>query len=377
MATTAPETIVNLDVYRVAIPLAEPYHLSKVYGTRTHADAVIVRMTTAGGAQGWGEGDPGGFDFTGDTGEMIMASINTDLLAEIIGTRVDDWVESGQGLQRSGSWGAALDIAAYDALGKLHQQPVWALLGEKRRDEVDSLWPTSSGTADADLQVIQAKLAEGFRTFMLKMGSRSIDEDVERLSKVAAVLSPEVGLMVDANQGWQLDEALEFADRIRDVPLVLIEQPLAAADHSGLAKLHEACQLPLSVDEGLQSLDDASTIATKGIADIFSIKVSKNGGLRAGLEIAKTAETHGISILMNSMLELGITQSASLHLGCVLDSLVDCGHAYMSTLRMSDDISNFSDFVSRGTAHLPSGPGLGIEVSENKIRAYLKDECHA
>ena len=118
--------------------------------------------------QGWGEGDPGGFDFTGDTGEMIMASINTDLLAEIIGTRVDDWVESGQGLQRSGSWGAALDIAAYDALGKLHRQPVWALLGEKRRDEVDSLWPTSSGTADADLQVIQAKLAEGFRTFMLK-----------------------------------------------------------------------------------------------------------------------------------------------------------------------------------------------------------------
>ena len=77
------------------------------------------------------------------------------------------------------------------------------------------------------------------------------------------------------------------------------------------------------------------------------------------------------------MLELGITQSASLHLGCVLDSLVDCGHAYMSTLRMSDDISNFSDFVSRGTAQLPSGMGLGIEVSENKIRTYLKDECHA
>ena len=99
MPAIAPETIVSLDVYQVAIPLVEPYHLSKVYGTQTHSDAVIVRMTTASGVEGWGEGDPGGINFTGDTAEMIMAKITTDMLGEFIGTRVDDWVESDQGLQ--------------------------------------------------------------------------------------------------------------------------------------------------------------------------------------------------------------------------------------------------------------------------------------
>ena len=376
MPAIAPETIVSLDVYQVAIPLVEPYHLSKVYGTQTHSDAVIVRMTTASGVEGWGEGDPGGINFTGDTAEMIMAKITTDMLGEFIGTRVDDWVESDQGLQRSGAWGAALDVAAYDALGRIHHKPVWTLLGEQQREQIASLWPTSSGTADEDLRVIKAKLREGFHTFMLKMGNRLIEEDVARLLKVMAALPDTTRIMVDANQGWQVEETLEFFSHIRGLPLVLIEQPIAADDHAGLAHVHEVCPVLLSADESLQTRGDALALAKRGAVDVFSIKVSKNGGLCAALEIARTAKAHGISVLMNSMLELGITQSASLHLGCVLDCLVDCGHAFMSTLRMSDDISDFSDLVSDGVACLPMGPGLGIQVDENKIKTYLKGERH-
>ena len=132
----------------------------------------------------------------------------------------------------------------------------------------------------------------------------------------------------------------------------------------------------ISVDESLQTVEHARNVAKENAANVFSIKVSKNGGLRAGLEIARTAEENDIKVLMNSMLELGITQAASLHLGCVLDCLVDCGHAYMSTLRMSDDITDFSGFVEHGTAKLPQGPGLGVNVDELKIRQYLVDEYH-
>ncbi len=368
--------IVSLDAFHIAIPLVNPYHLSKVYGTQTHSDVIIVRIMTDSGEEGWGEADPGGVLFTGDTGEAVMQSIREEGAERIIGCRVDDWVENGDGLKFQGSVGAAFDVAVHDALAKSRHQPLWALLGEKRREKIDSLWPTSSGTAEDDLEIIKTRLAQGFRTFMLKMGSRPVDKDIERVIEVTRVLPEDVKIMVDANQGWEIEEAMTFVEGITDVPLVLIEQPVAADDHEGLKKISKISRIPVSVDESLQTVEDARRIALGEIASVFSIKVSKNGGLRAGLEIGRIAKEQGILVMMNSMLELGITQSASLHLGCVLDCLIDCGHAYMSTLRMSDDVTDFSNFVSEGKAHLPSGTGLGIQVNESKIMKYLKEEYH-
>ena len=368
--------IVSLDAFHIAIPLVNPYHLSKVYGTQTHSDVIIVRIMTDSGEEGWGEADPGGVLFTGDTGEAVMQSIREEGAERIIGCRVDDWVENGDGLKFQGSVGAAFDVAVHDALAKSRHQPLWALLGEKRREKIDSLWPTSSGTAEDDLEIIQPRLAQGFRTFMLKMGSRPVDKDIERVIEVTRVLPEDVKIMVDANQGWEIEEAMTFVEGITDVPLVLIEQPVVADDHEGLKKISKISRIPVSVDESLQTVEDARRIALGEIASVFSIKVSKNGGLRAGLEIGRMAKEQGILVMMNSMLELGITQSASLHLGCVLDCLIDCGHAYMSTLRMSDDVTDFSNFVSEGKAHLPSGTGLGIQVNESKIMKYLKEEYH-
>ena len=368
--------IVSLDAFHIAIPLVNPYHLSKVYGTQTHSDVIIVRIMTDSGEEGWGEADPGGVLFTGDTGEAVMQSIREEGAERIIGCRVDDWVENGDGLKFQGSVGAAFDVAVHDALAKSRHQPLWALLGENRREKIDSLWPTSSGTAEDDLEIIKTRLAQGFRTFMLKMGSRPVDKDIERVIEVTRVLPEDVKIMVDANQGWEIEEAMTFVEGITDVPLVLIEQPVVADDHEGLKKISKISRIPVSVDESLQTVEDARRIALGEIASVFSIKVSKNGGLRAGLEIGRVAKEQGILVMMNSMLELGITQSASLHLGCVLDCLIDCGHAYMSTLRMSDDVTDFSNFVSEGKAHLPSGTGLGIQVNESKIMKYLKEEYH-
>ena len=368
--------IVSLDAFHIAIPLVNPYHLSKVYGTQTHSDVIIVRIMTNSGEEGWGEADPGGVLFTGDTGEAVMQSIREEGAERIIGCRVDDWVENGDGLKFQGSVGAAFDVAVHDALAKSRHQPLWALLGEKRREKIDSLWPTSSGTAEDDLEIIKTRLAQGFRTFMLKMGSRPVDKDIERVIEVTRVLPEDVKIMVDANQGWEIEEAMTFVEGITDVPLVLIEQPVVADDHEGLKKISKISRIPVSVDESLQTVEDARRIALGEIASVFSIKVSKNGGLRAGLEIGRIAKEQGILVMMNSMLELGITQTASLHLGCVLDCLIDCGHAYMSTLRMSDDVTDFSNFVSEGKAHLPSGTGLGIQVNESKIMKYLKEEYH-
>ena len=377
MRVLPPNTVVKLDAYHLAIPLVQPYHLSKVYGTMTHSNAVIVRVRTESGVEGWGEADPGGLLFTGDTCELVMQSIRDGGAKRVLGHCVEEWVENSEGLNNHGSIGAALDVAMYDALAKTRRQPLWTLLGEKCRDTIDLLWPTSSGTAVEDLNVIKPRINNGFHTFMLKMGSRSVEDDLVRMREVVQTLPSNVRVMVDANQGWSLEEALTFFDGIGDLPLVLIEQPVKADDHESLIRLRKVSPVPVSVDESLQTVEDARLIVKKKAASVFSIKVSKNGGLRTGLEIGHIAQENGISVLMNSMLELGITQCASLHLGCVLHNILDCGHAYMSTLRMSDDITDFSDFIHQGKAGLPSGPGLGIRVDERKIKKYLKEEFNA
>ena len=368
--------ITHVDAYRVSIPLREPYHLSKVYGTLTHCDVVLLRVRTAGGAAGWGEADPGGPRFTGDTAVEVMDALRDGVAAGLLGSEVDEWVANARGRERSGSIGAACDVAVHDALARATDRPLWALLGERRHAAIEVLWPTSSGTAKTDLEVIRARAAEGFRTIMLKAGDREIAADLARVRSVCAGLPDGVRVMVDANQGWRHDEALEFVTGAADLPLLLVEQPLAADDLDGLHALRETASMPISVDESLQTPAQARRVIEADAADVFSIKISKNGGLRHAFDIAESVRDAGKRVLMNSMIELGVTQSASLHLGCVLENLMECGHAYMSTLRMADDVTEFSSWIRDGKAHLGDGAGLGVRVDLDQVQRYLLDEWH-
>lgn len=367
--------ITSIDIWPLRIPLAQPYHLSKLYGTLTHSDAVIIRISLENGVVGWGEADPGGINFDGETTESVVQTLQ-NRAPLMIGQNVDAWVAAYGGRDYNGAAAAAFDVACYDALGRATQTSVCRLLGQQCHGQIPLLWPTSSGTADDDLAIIADYHARGFNTYMLKMGDKPIAEDIDRIKSVTAQLPEAVRVMVDANQGWSREEALQFARETVQLPLILIEQPVAAADYEGLHRVREVSGCPVSVDESIQKAGDTDAILNANAADIFSIKISKNGGLSNSQAIAVSVSNAGKQVLMNSMIELGITQAASLHLGCTLGNLVDCGHAYMSTLRMADDVTDFSSWIKQGIASLPDAPGLGVNVSAEKIRQYQIGEFH-
>ncbi|MCB2102199.1 MAG: hypothetical protein KDE22_15080 [Rhodobacterales bacterium] len=369
-------TVKSAAYWPIRVPLAEPYHLSAVYGTLTHSQAVILRLELADGTVGWGEADPGGKKFDGYTLESTCQALD-GLLPGLIGQDVADWVDQKRGRARTGAAAAAMDVACHDALGRATGRPVWQLLGTRRRPAVESLWPTSSGTAEQDMATINRAHAQGYRTYMLKMGDRPIDDEIVRTRAVLDALPAGTQLMVDANQGWTREQAQAYVAACDTLPLVLVEQPLPADDLEGLKDLRTRTRLPISVDEAILRPDQVADIIAADAADVFSIKISKNGGLANSQAIADMVEAAGKRILMNSMIELGITQAASLHLGCTIAGLVPCGHAYMSTRRMADDIADFSDWVYDGAAHLPDGePGLGVKVSLDKIEQYCVGERH-
>ena len=364
--------IQTIDIYALSIPFRVPYRLSKVYGTVTDNHAIVVRLRTEGGLTGWGEANPLP-PFTEETPSGVV-----DLLREVIGPAligvdagniarcrrlIDECVPGNPAAK------GALDMALHDLAGKAVGRPVHALLGGALVDELGVLWPIGSGTPEDDRALVDEKRAEGYRTFMVKMGAQPVEAEIERIAALTERYHPDIQFIADANQGWRAAEALRFVDGVNRYPLTLIEQPVDRHDHAGLKRIRAASLAPVSADESVFSVEQAAELARERAVDAFSLKVSKNGGIVPTRAIASLAAANGMSCLMNSMLECGITQAASLQLGCTLGNLIDCGHAYMSTLRLTDDFTDFGDLVRDGRVRVPDQPGLGIAVDEAKVEA--------
>jgi len=374
--------IVEAELFEVRAAFAKPYSLAKSYGTFTTTCAVILKLTDADGVVGWGEANPmqpftveSPRDSRDVLREQLLPAVFAETLPEpgaidlmLDGLRSDHLCAKG-----------AVSMALLDVMGKRLGVPVTTLLGGAIHASLPVLWPLGTGTADDDCAVIEEKAAAGFGSFMLKMGAAPVRDEIRRVETLAARYGERFKLIADANQGWDLEEARVFLAGVKGMPLAFVEQPVAKADFDGMAILAKSSAFPISADESLTGLSEAARLAAIGAANIFSVKSSKNGGPLRAQRIGTVAQAFGIRCYMNSMLEFGITQAASLQHAATTPNLFDAGHAYMSTLRLAEDPTDFSSFVSDGRVSVPSGAGLGIEVDEAHVRrlAVVTDRLRA
>ncbi len=368
--------ISRIELFQISIPFAEPYHLSKIYGTLHDAHAVIVKIETDEGLIGLGEADPM-TPFTEESPESAMALLHKIVGPKLIGQdplKINQ-LESGLDRLVNGYPTArgAINMALYDILGKSMNIPVYELLGGLRHEKLPLLLGISSLDLNESIAVIEKLRGKGVTTVMLKMGEMPIADEIKRFIGIREHYGDAVKLIVDANQGWEVSEALEFIDGTKGYHLDLLEQPIKRHDLTGLRKICARAVCSLSADECLVEPEDAALLIREAVVDVFSIKVSKNGGLDKAKLIAQMAAGFGLKCLMNSMLEFGVTQAASLHLGCTLPNLLDCGHAYGSVTRMSDDVTDFDQYISAGFVTVPTKPGLGIALNEEKLNKYTRD----
>ncbi len=364
----------RIEAFHVTVPLATPYVLAKKYGTVRHAHAVIVRVGTDEGLVGYGEANPMP-PFTEETWGSVFAAIEHHLSPCLLGEdpaaigRIHhemDGVLAGNLLAKG-----ALDVALWDLAGQTLGVPVHRLLGGKLRDAVPVLWPFGSGTPQEDVERIAGKMEEGFRTFMIKMGALPIAAEIARVEAISEAYGDAIRYNVDANQGWDLTQALEFMDGTASSAIDFVEQPLPRTQQLwGFEALRPRSTHPLSADEGVQTMADATALASRHLVDVFSLKISKNGGLWRTWKVGQLAEAFGIRCLVNSMIELGVSQAAALHLAAALPNLCAGGHCFMSTLRLQDDVTDFASWVERAVARVPDRPGLGIEVDPEKLKRY-------
>lgn len=218
---------------------------------------------------------------------------------------------------------ASVDAALHDLCGKLAGEPVWRLLGLPRTGAPTSctIW-----LHDPDEMARRAECLSEFRRLKLKLGGGD-GLDVERVRAVRAVTG--VPLMVDVNEHWTLEEALDTIPALAQLGVGYVEQPLPAGDPGG-PQLKRASPLPLYVDEDCHVLTDVVPCAERGHG--VNVKLAKSGGIREAIRMVHAARAVDLGVMLGCMVESSLAVAAA----CCVAPL--CDHVDLDgNLLLADD----------------------------------------
>lgn len=295
--------IATAEVFAYSLPLTVPLQVaSRVLDRR---DGWLLRVCTTAGAEGWGEVAP----LPGFSPES-PAEARSHLIA--VAQRLVGQSVAAEEL-RSGLPGALISTVSSVRFG-VESALVHAIAGEGRTSsarwlgaEVDTgciLNALVFGSLPDCVERARAAVDQGYTAIKLKVGRASVEEDAERVTRVAELLPASVGLRLDANRAWSWAEAVDFAGRIAGLPLAYVEEPLQ--DATGLANLHAATGWPLALDESLHEAHAHETVCHGVGVVAWVIKPTLVGGLLAAAAWQDRAVTAGVQPVLSSSLESGV-----------------------------------------------------------------------
>ena len=175
----------------------------------------------------------------------------------------------------------------------------------------------------------------GCRTVKVKVAEtgQTLDDDVARVAAARKYLGVEGRIRIDANGGWNVDEAEHAIHALAEYDLEYVEQPCATVEELWQIRQRvKYMQLPIAADESVRKATDPLEVARQAAADILVIKAQPLGGIHSSLAIA--AET-GLPLVVSSALETSVGISMGLHLAAALPELpYDCGLATVSLLSL-------------------------------------------
>ncbi len=353
-----------------SVPLHTPF-VTALRRTTT-VDTVIVTVRDSDGRTGWGEA-PQVWQVTGESLAGAAACIETMLAPGLVGHALDDRddLATAAGLvqrivARNFGAKAALDAALHDLLAQAEGTSVAALLGTG----VSGIPPMptttlttdvtlSAGSADALGQTARNRVADGFTTVKMKVGTDAAT-DVGRVAAVRDAVGPEVMIRLDANQGWTREEAVAVIRALEDGDLGVefVEQPLVADDVEGMAWVRERVGLPIMADESCYGWYDLERIIRLGAADLVNVKLAKCGSLTIGRDLLRRAHDAGLGTIVGSMMEshVGVGAAAALVAAEPTTQVNDLDAAWWST---ASPVTGGVTYAGN-TIRLPDAHGLGI-----------------
>jgi len=362
--------IQSIETWLVDVPTIRPHRLS--VATMRHQTLVLVRVQCSEGIVGWGEATTiGGLDYGEESPESIKANIDAYIAPLLEGqpaaavaqtmARVNGQVQGNRFAK------CAIETALYDAQAQRLGVPLSELFGGRLRDSLPVAWTLASGDTARDIDEAERMLdLRRHNIFKLKIGLRSVHDDVAHVAAIKAALGSRASVRVDANQAWSVTEALEGMRRLADAGVDLVEQPIVAHDQPGLKRLTDANLIPVMADEALHGPRDAFELASAQAADVFAIKINQSGGLRGAAQVAGIAEAANIALYGGTMLEGAVGTMASAQLFSTFRELAWSTELFGPLLLTEEILQQplaYRDFALQ----LPTTPGLGIALDTDKL----------
>ncbi|SAK74697.1 muconate and chloromuconate cycloisomerase [Caballeronia hypogeia] len=371
MTTT---TIERIETSLVDLPTIRPHKLS--VATMYGQTMMLVKVYCSDGVVGVGEGTTiAGMAYGPESPESMKLAIDAYLAPAAIGrdaTRIQELMAHIGKLVKVNHFAkSALETALLDAHGKRLGVPVSELLGGRRRDRLPVAWTLASGDTARDIDEAESMLAaRRHRIFKLKIGAKDLRTDIGHVAKIKKTMGDRASVRVDVNMAWSETQASWAIPALADAGCELVEQPVASA--AAMACLMRRFPVALMADEILQGPESAFEIAKHGGADVFAIKIEQSGGLFAAQRVAAIADAAGIELYGGTMLEGAVSTLASAHLFASFANL-QWGTELFGPLLITEEILtkplDYSDFELT----VPNGPGLGIELDDEKIRRFTRD----
>lgn len=380
---TIPTMSASLDAVRIEaieavlvdLPTIRPHKLAMT--VMNGQTLVIVRVRCSDGTEGIGEATSiGGLAYGDQSPEGAKLAIDHYITPLLIGQdarAVQAAMQRvGRQVQGQSHAKAAIETALLDAQGQRVGLPLHALLGGTDQTSLPVLWTLASGEAARDVDEGLSLIEQGrHKVFKLKVGRRSVREDVAHVAAIRRGLGDDVALTVDVNQAWSEAQAMEGMAALQALGVMLVEQPIAGRNRRAMARLAARFDVPLMADEGFNDAQDAFDIAHHQAADILALKIAKAGGLWATAKAAAVGEAAGLGLYGGTMLEGSIGSIASAHVFAAGPALA-WGTELFGPLLLKDDIVQQRPVYRDFALQLPTGPGLGLKLDEDKLAFYRR-----
>lgn len=338
---------------------------------------VIVRMKDSEGLEGLGEATTiGGLAYGPESPESVKLTIDTYFKPQLIGQPADNINTLRVMLNRSTRGNnlakSAIETALLDLQGRRLNRPVSDLLGGALHQHIPVLWTLASGDTAKDIDEAQSLLAQKRHCdFKLKIGSRPVMDDVRHVAAIKEAVGDRASVRVDVNQAWDETTATKGMAELQAAGIDLVEQPTPMKDIGALVRLSRKFHIPILADESIADAKDMFALAAAGFAGAVAMKIAKAGGPVRALEQAAVAQAAGIGLYGGTLLEGTIGTVAALHAWSTLETL-HWGTEMFGPLLMRDDIVVKSLNFHDNGVDLPAGPGLGIEINEDKLAEYRR-----
>jgi len=356
-------TPARLDIYRTAIAMRGFEHAA---ARRDLAEAIVVRLQLSDGRIGWGETLPRDY-VTGETLETVPADIEAELWPRFC-AEPDAPLPQRLGGRAVTAAACALDVARADAT-----LTGGDLAGARR---ISARVSGVLGSADPARTATRLRLMRwfGLRDFKLKLGLGE-EVDAENLRLVErrigrAVAAGRCSLRVDVNGGWDAASTPDHVAALARRGVCVVEQPVFCGAGE-LADLAGRCELPLMADESLVTAEDAEALLGEPQRVWWNIRLSKNGGLRAALTLARRASERGVTFTLGCMVGESCILSAAQRRALQLGAGPRFVEGNYGRWLLAGDLSERSPrFSYGGRLRTLGGGGLGAMVSLRHLAKY-------